>query len=188
MGTVFSSAPLAILQLSDLHFKNADHPILDRAGAIVAALRSLVQPVSALFVAVTGDIAFSGLASEYKLADAFFRDLLETITQVIPGLEVKLVFAPGNHDCDLRSPPDIRDYTLLYQRLRTLDSNGAIVSSCVSVQDAFFEFASEFGQEHRAQHDKLAKRFEFVANGTHRIAFTVYNTAKPREARPTVRA
>lgn len=175
--TCFPTAPVAVLQLSDFHFKGKDHPILDRAGAVVAAVRSLVQPVSAIYVVVPGDVAFSGSSAEYALADDFFSDLMETLCRDLPGVEIKLVFAPGNHDCDLRAPSDIRDYTLLKTRLGSVDPNGAIVGNCIAVQDAFFAFASEFGQEHATPADKLAKRFEFVAGGTYRIAFSVYNTA-----------
>jgi len=169
--------PVALLQLSDFHFRDAEHPVLDRAGAIAAAVQSLMQPVAALFVVVTGDIAYSGLAEEYNLADAFFRDLIERFAQVLPGVEVRLVLAPGNHDCDLRMPPDIRDYALLRPRLRTLDVNGSIFLNCTAVQDSYLAFAQAFGQNYRDGRDRLAKRLEFVAGGTHRVAFTVYNTA-----------
>jgi hypothetical protein len=169
--------PVALLHLSDFHFKKLGHPVLERAGAIADAVRSLMQPVSALFVVVTGDIAFSGVSEEYSLADAFFRDVLERFAQAFPGIEVTLIFTPGNHDCDLTAPSDIRDYTLLRPKLRTLDPSGAIVLSCAEVQNRYFAFTAEFGQVHENGREMLAKRLEFLAGGTHRIAFNSYNSA-----------
>lgn len=169
-------APVALLHLSDFHFKNPEHPILERADAIAKAVQSLMQPISALFIAVTGDIAFSGLEDEYKLADSFFRDLIDHFAQLLPGVDVSLVFAPGNHDCDLRNPPDIRDYALLRPRFTTLDANGSIVQNCLGVQVAYHAFAGAFGQIHKGR-DLLVKRREFAADNTHRIAFTIYNSA-----------
>lgn len=172
-----AASPIALLHLSDFHFRSADHPVLERAEAIMAAVQSLMQPISALFVVVTGDIAYSGLADEYKLASAFFRDLLERFNQELPGVEVRLVFAPGNHDCDLRAVSDLRDYAMLRPRLRTLDPNGDIFLKCVSVQNSYLEFVQAFSQRHDTGGDRLAKRVEFVPGGTHRVAFTIYNTA-----------
>lgn len=168
---------MALLHISDFHFKDAGHPVLERAAAVVAGLQSLMQPVASVFVVVTGDVAFSGAPAEYDLADAFFRDILEQFEKALPGTDVKIVFTPGNHDCDLRRPPDIRDYNLLRPKLLTLDANGTIVINCAKVQDAYFEFTKAFGQTHDSGLSKLAHRVEFRAGGTHRIAFTSYNSS-----------
>ena len=49
---------------------------------IAAALRGLSEPeLEACFVAVTGDIAFSGKEAEYAVALEFFTDLKEELTE-----------------------------------------------------------------------------------------------------------
>jgi predicted phosphodiesterase len=167
---------MAILHLSDFHFKNAENPVLIRPDLIIKAVQSLFQPMTALIVVVTGDIAYSGTADQYAIADAFFRALLEQIAQTLPGIQTNILFVPGNHDCDLRTVSDIRDYTMLRPRLRELAADGGIISNCVAVQDQYFLFVKEFGQDH-ADGEKISKRIELIAGGVHRVGFSIYNTS-----------
>lgn len=87
------------LQISELQFSTAR--IYDTKVVLDELLRDVsefmqddgLQPD---FIAVTGDIAFSGKAVEYELARQFFDKLLQTT-----GLDKeRLVLIPGNHDVD----------------------------------------------------------------------------------------
>ncbi len=64
----------AILQISDIHIRNANNPILLLPDKIVAALRGLQVELDGCIVVVAGDIAYSGTKDEYVLAEAFFRN------------------------------------------------------------------------------------------------------------------
>jgi calcineurin-like phosphoesterase family protein len=100
--------PINILHLSDIHFKRKEKQTFrdDVEEKMAAAIESHLETNDAAldFVAVTGDIAFSG--KEYDKAKAFFK----TIKSVLPS-ETVVLPVPGNHDVDRE---DIRDYFSLH--------------------------------------------------------------------------
>ncbi|MCP4213748.1 MAG: metallophosphoesterase, partial [bacterium] len=85
-----------ILHLSDIHFKkSANASTMDVQDKLVTAVKDYIENHKAPdYVAVTGDIAFSGTKEEYVKADEFFGKLKELLPDV-PFLPV-----PGNHDLD----------------------------------------------------------------------------------------
>jgi predicted phosphodiesterase len=87
------------LHLSDLHFRQAtayDENIVLRALLVDVAERGEQEDLRPDFVVVSGDIAFSGQAAEYAMAERFFDDLLATSAL---GKD-RLFLVPGNHDVD----------------------------------------------------------------------------------------
>ncbi|MBN1139663.1 MAG: metallophosphoesterase [Anaerolineae bacterium] len=87
------------LHISDLHLRSS------RAYDANVVLKALLRDVSERieqdglrpdFVAVTGDLAFSGKPAEYELVRQFLDELLR-----VTGLDKgRLFLAPGNHDVD----------------------------------------------------------------------------------------
>ena len=66
--------------------------------ALLEDLRGLKErhDLSPDFILISGDIAYSGINEEYKLAESFFDALLE-----LTGLsKERLLVVPGNHDID----------------------------------------------------------------------------------------
>lgn len=93
--------PIRILHLSDIHFK-ADKA-WDADPVLRALVRFIAKEVNDGFapdlVAITGDVAFAGVAEEYQLARAWLDQ------QLWPALPKnlsrdRLLLAPGNHDVD----------------------------------------------------------------------------------------
>jgi predicted MPP superfamily phosphohydrolase len=91
---------IAILHLSDIHFKkNKDDENKtfreDVRAKMLAQIKEHIDEnnLNLDFVAVTGDIAFSG--TEYEEAKSFFDDL----KSILPEKTIFLV-VPGNHDVD----------------------------------------------------------------------------------------
>ena len=90
-----------ILHLSDIHFKrdkDDDNPAFrrDAQNKMVAAIEDYIkdnEPPD--FVAVTGDIAFSGKKHEYDEA----LKLFDQLKPILPG-NVEFLVVPGNHDVD----------------------------------------------------------------------------------------
>jgi 3',5'-cyclic AMP phosphodiesterase CpdA len=87
------------LHISDLHFST------EQTYDANVVLQALLQDISERiqqdglcpdFIAVTGDIAFSGKSDEYDLAQRFFDDLLVR-TKLSKN---RLFIVPGNHDVD----------------------------------------------------------------------------------------
>jgi predicted MPP superfamily phosphohydrolase len=92
---------ITILHLSDIHFKkkiDEENKTIRQhvqAGLIDAVGAHAKEHGSPDFVAVTGDIAFSGKKHEYDEAGEFFEKLKKTFQ---PGTVFLAV--PGNHDVD----------------------------------------------------------------------------------------
>jgi len=92
---------IRILHLSDIHFrkgKNEDDPVFreDVQEKMLKAIEAHVaehDPPD--FVAITGDIAFSGKKAEYDLALGFINELKAKLPN-----ETSFLVVPGNHDVD----------------------------------------------------------------------------------------
>ena len=87
------------LHISDFHFR-AGGDSFSQGVSCDVLLRDIPSRLSdefpLQFIVVTGDIAFSGKASEYELASTFFVALLDKL-----GLDAeRLCIVPGNHDVD----------------------------------------------------------------------------------------
>ncbi len=91
--------PITWLHLSDLHFRASqayDANVVLKALLLDVGKRIAQDSLRPDFVAVSGDVAFSGQPAEYDLARRFFDDLLR-----VTGLgKDRLFLAPGNHDAD----------------------------------------------------------------------------------------
>ena len=87
-----------LLHISDLHIKDSEEDKFDR-GVVLDPLIERVKEdcergLRPEIIAVTGDVAFQGIESEYKLAKKFFDDLLRAME--LP--DKRLFIVPGNHD------------------------------------------------------------------------------------------
>lgn len=87
------------LHLSDFHFQDRGQQQWDEDGILKTLHRDIADQIEQGklqpdFIVVTGDIAFSGKVSEYKLASQFFDSILSKA-----GLgKDRLFMVPGNHD------------------------------------------------------------------------------------------
>ena len=59
---------IVLLHLSDIHIRSEKDWILDKGERIAACTYSLLPEAAAVFVVVSGDIAFSGTKAEYTAA------------------------------------------------------------------------------------------------------------------------
>ncbi|UCH92817.1 MAG: metallophosphoesterase, partial [Candidatus Aminicenantes bacterium] len=88
---------ITILHLSDVHFKREEKETFqeDVETKMINAVKEHLDKIHAKldFVAITGDIAFSG--KEYDKAKTFFKRL----KSVLPT-NTKFLVVPGNHDVD----------------------------------------------------------------------------------------
>src|SRR5688572_18814237 len=96
------SADLVFVHLSDIHFRrnvagSAHDPDREVRDALTADLRTMASRWPKVDgIIITGDIAFSGHASEYKFADAWIRGIAGHLKCKIADVMV----IPGNHDVD----------------------------------------------------------------------------------------
>ena len=168
---------IALLHLSDIHLRANSNPIMERIDALANALRSEALPLDACFIAVGGDIAFSGLDSEYAIATEFLVALDKRIRADHPAARIEHLLVPGNHDCNFSEPTEMRDLAIAnLPRGNSLNFDGEIVSSCLSVQAPFFAFLAQItgtsiSGAHRLYHER-----RYAIHG-HTIVFHLYNTA-----------
>jgi len=100
---------LLLLHLSDIHIKSEGDFILKRATLIADAMSGLDTLIEGCIVVVTGDIAYSGQADQYVLAEQFLDQLKARLVKTVMVSEIHVVLAPGNHDCDFSTPNQVRD-------------------------------------------------------------------------------
>jgi predicted MPP superfamily phosphohydrolase len=135
---------ILILQLSDIHIRSpkGTNPILGRCEHIIRALSSVTSECQFCFVAVSGDIAFSGKREEYSIAREFFKELEKNIHEILNGSKVFFIFVPGNHDCDFSLQNNLRELVLQSQTTKIFDDS--LLETCLQVQDPFEEFLSSW--------------------------------------------
>ena len=171
---------LLILHLSDIHFTDANNLVATRLQKIVAAVRSIEHKFDTCLLLVSGDIAFSGKQSEYRIAHDFFNRLQAELKGVQPGLTVMSVFAPGNHDCDFtKTVEDVHEAVLdsVAQKLESLKSTDGLVQQLISQQEEFFKFESKMmGSDAVPLEKRLFYSKELSIDGT-RIQVNCYNTS-----------
>jgi len=150
---------IALLQLSDIHFKTSGNPIAERVQQIASAFHSITPKPDCCLVAVTGDVAFSGARTEYDQASAFFRLLEISLKANRAGTPVWFTFVPGNHDCDHSANSDLRQITIdgVTPKVEKLSLDGAAVGELLSVQSNFFQFRSDFVGDGRGTKPQLAE-------------------------------
>lgn len=171
---------IAILQLSDIHFRNADNVLTSRVEQITGAVRSFASSLDTCLIAVSGDVAFSGQVAEYVVATDFFDQIRDSIRSIKDGLDVVEVFIPGNHDCYLPGNSRARHAlvtTALADPALLNDDEDSIVRDCLAAQDNFFQFvASRANQPVGGTAQRLRYVYEIIL-GRERIKIQCYNTA-----------
>ena len=101
----------AIIQLSDIHIKDNDDLIVKRIDRLKAACNSKVNPNDDVLILISGDIAYSGTAQQYNIAE----ELLSHISCYLEEqkkCKIHYAFVPGNHDCDFTVSNSVRESLL----------------------------------------------------------------------------
>lgn len=152
-----SSAKIMFLHLSDIHVRSASDEILKRASKIASSTYQRLHEVQMVVIIISGDIAWSGLATEYKLAEKFLEDLRHDINTEAPNVIVEVFVCAGNHDCDFSLNNDTRDSVL--GTIRTLNGtlpSDSLVRTATEIQNEFFIFRDRVSQHKWDQDSRLA--------------------------------
>ncbi len=137
---------IAILHLSDIHFKVKDNIILSRVEKIVSSLKRAGINYQDVVIVFSGDVAYSGLKSEYEVAEIFFDSLSENLLKSGVAKSLNFIFVPGNHDCDLKSIDQTAK--LLRENINSIVKieNETIENIC-KPQREYFEFIRKYSPE-----------------------------------------
>ncbi|CDN89575.1 MULTISPECIES: metallophosphoesterase family protein [Hydrogenophaga] len=132
-----------ILHLSDIHIRGDKDPILKQGDRIAACTFAALPEAAAVFIAVTGDIAYSGDQTQYDAARGLFESIRKNI-QAEKDLPVHFVMAPGNHDCDFSLSNAPRQLTLDAIREKPEKLDDDVIALGASVQGAYRAFSESF--------------------------------------------
>src|SRR5437870_2797201 len=123
-----------LIHVSDIHFSSNAEALVDRAGLVASATKSVTPDLREAVVLLSGDLAYSGKAREYDLVARF-------LDQLAAGLAVAthFVIVPGNHDCDFELDNATRRSLIRSFHGPSFEIDESIVASCTVVQDAFFD-------------------------------------------------
>lgn len=167
---------LGIVHLSDLHALSEGNIVQERASKVVAAIRPQVQNSDAIFLVLSGDIAFSGLSDEYLQAKRMIDEIVLSCARYMPEVPVNVIMVPGNHDCDFSGNQSLRD--LVLRALQSGDNmlEPDLIDVCCSPQSAYFSMADAYASGDTTYRDKLFASKSFELAGKH-IVFYTLNTA-----------
>ena len=137
---------LGILHLSDIHFRHTD---IDTdadsllAKQICTAIATELIGTTYIAVIVSGDIAFSGLRSEYDRASDWFTELYTLIDDSCKAT-CAFFFSPGNHDVDHAQNRETRTAVINHIRSQPqFATNVDMIQECTKEQQEFVKFQDE---------------------------------------------
>jgi len=132
---------IAILYLSDIHLKKGNNLIMGRSESLTRACKSYINLCSDLIVAISGDIAFSGLNEEYEEAYRLLKSIEIQIKKEHSRLNIHYVIVPGNHDCDFSRPENkVRSQLITLNKNERNIDDAYTINILLSVQENFYCF------------------------------------------------
>lgn len=171
---------LTWLHLSDLHFR-ADRQ-WQQDVVLDALMRDVIAPLpeqglrpDAVFV--TGDIAQSGKAAEYRNARTFFDEVAGALDHD-PTQHWFLV--PGNHDVDRKSIDllDLETRNVIKEaNIGDLTAKPSTWARFAARQQAFLDFTKDFLGEARAWRAEQPWRTDFLIKDRLKVALLCLNSA-----------
>ncbi len=173
---------IIISQISDIHFRSKDNPILDKTDEIIGAISSVCpssNDIGAHFIVCSGDMAFSGKGEEYKIAERFLSELKEKISKISRSTTLTdFLIVPGNHDCNFSKDNAARKILLDKLATSSIDEwDASIIESCLVVQVEYEEFLSSLEKNNNTTiRDKI---FRVIGHqvGNYTLEFRLINSA-----------
>jgi len=132
---------ILIAQLGDMHFEGTHDPAMARASLIGAAIAAeITKETNTIVLAVCGDAAYSGKASQFAIAHQFIDAIETELTSRCAAVSIVRLAVPGNHDCDFGGDQAARNGLLpLIKESETPDTS--IVDIVMIPLREYFAFA-----------------------------------------------
>ncbi|MBD3352015.1 MAG: hypothetical protein GF364_11065, partial [Candidatus Lokiarchaeota archaeon] len=132
---------ILILQLSDMHIKTQDDPIVDRWASLLRSIELEIMNLDkAIVITFCGDAAFSGQTDQFEVAGILLDDLFNYLKKVRSDLDVHLINVPGNHDCNLTSEDEEARLSLRHTFTNKKPPN-SIIRILLRPQEEYFKFS-----------------------------------------------
>lgn len=156
---------LLVLHLSDLHITDEKTGILNNSKQIAQSAFLPLRQASACLIIVTGDVAYSGAAEQFVLAEAFLDDIREALkAEGCPVVDIVVV--PGNHDCVLTPTDSVR--SILIDRVVESPATAEdldVVTKCTAAQQNFFDFRGRLTRASPCFDHPLWTEYELLVEG-----------------------
>lgn len=166
---------LNLVHLTDIHIKKSDDPILAHPKEIGNAISTITKGATSVVALISGDVAFSGQASQYKLAQDFFSEISDVVLNET-GIEMRFLTCPGNHDSDFSEKDTVREIVL--KSLRRGDAtleDVEVQDTLTKNQEAFFDFKRRL-ENVESDVDKIWHR-TYQSVGEKTVRFDLINVA-----------
>lgn len=167
-----------ILYITDLHIKS--NCVTFNMDKVYDAICAQLADQSSLFIALGGDIAFSGKKAEYDNARRALDSLISKIKFNYNNLVIKIIMTPGNHDNDFDLDNNARKNnisSIISSGYNAIGEDGSVVDSCTGIQKEYFNFAYSYNNEIDFKGtNRLYYRYIHEI-GDYKILFNCYNTA-----------
>lgn len=132
---------ISIIHFSDIHISNSSDLICKRLEKIEQACLSYLPKKGLIIIAISGDIAQSGLKQQYEIAKTFFNDLKSYLQSELQS-SINIVCVPGNHDCDYNNAKTYGKTLISNLNSTNIDSDAYMEIS--RVNEEYFNFANEY--------------------------------------------
>jgi len=163
---------LGIVHLSDLHFRaNTDYH--NKLGKLINLTSAKLSQADAIYIIVSGDIAFSGKKDEYEHATKFFNLFKQILSKERKEKSIRIISIPGNHDCDFNQNNSARDILISQPSYDRIGQDLSVINQSIRVQDNYWEF-------HEGIVGTPKNKIHFVYNetiGDYNIKIECLNTA-----------
>lgn len=170
---------ILFIHLSDIHLKNNSNIIIERKTKFFDSIKNeITSDYEEVFIIISGDIGFSGVELEYKIASIFLDFVIKGIEdycKIVP----KVILVPGNHDCDFNTEnKSIRELIvadIAKNGFKSIDKEK--INLCCSVQKHYFDFEEKFMDRSKIiLNTPLLKTVEYeIKNKV--VRFICYNTS-----------
>ncbi len=168
---------IALVHLSDLHITSERDPLISKDKALAHSLRSIPSGVTDCILALTGDIAFSGLSEQYNIAKRIIKSCVDELQAV--GITPHVVTVPGNHDCAFPKEDTVRMALLNAVRGDTTIFTPSFAALCCAPQTAYMEFASAYHSPGKDVAHPLKEMYNRITLpfGQFAVTFHLFNTS-----------
>lgn len=162
-----------ILHLSDIHIRSNHDWILAKPTEIAATLNGSLPDSSAVFIVVSGDIAFSGKREQYEAAKGLLFAIRDAILSE-KEIPIHFITAPGNHDCDFSKGTRARTLALNAVRMDASQLEDSIVEIGTITQDSYRAFESQIKSKNETTlGDTLWMTHRFTVEGKEVVFDTI---------------
>lgn len=135
---------IGIVHLTDIHFTEKTN-LDDKMNSLCRAIINDMKGLEKLYCVISGDVAYSGSASEYKEATKFLSVLKTLVSAECINIVFKYIIVPGNHDCNFEKYDNqLRRNALKSINYQSIGEDNSVLDLCLSVQKDFWDFYVQY--------------------------------------------